>query len=323
MKRLFQYVALIIVSCILVGCGEKSQEDVIEKLAKTIGERNYDVKASMEICDNGQTRKYNIEAWHTKPAFYKVQINELDSGESQIIIKNDEGVFLQSPTAKKTYKFQTDWPEKNSQSYLISTIVEDIRADEKAVMKTTETHYIFEAATRNSSRTGLTSQQVMVDKKTFYPTQVTLLDNELNEKIKITFSSVDLNTKHKPEEYALQEYKQDESLADSPFKVKYPTVTGNSNLIDEMIVAEKGNERAILSYKGEKSFTLIQYPIPDDDKIVTVSVKGDPEWIGSTYAAIDENTLTWEENGVAFLLTSDELDPVEMVKIATSLATEK
>src|SRR5690606_27435036 len=97
------------------------------------------------------------------------------SGETQIIVKNEEGVFLQSPSSKKTYKFQTDWPEKNSQSYLISTIAEDLLADKEATMKATDTHYIFEAATRNSDRTGLNTQQITIDKKTFYPTQVSLL----------------------------------------------------------------------------------------------------------------------------------------------------
>ena len=322
MKRALQLLSLLVLSVVLVACGEKSQEDIVSEVNKTWADSNYELTATMEVKDGDTPRSYDVLVWHTKPEFYRVEIKEKDSEASQYIIKNEEGVFLVTPSSQKTYKFQSDWPKKNSQSYLIGALAEDLVADKAAAMEQTEKNYIFEAATRNHDKTGLPSQQITVDKKTLLPSKVSLLDESMSEQIVISFHKINLKAKHKPEEYVVTMSEQ-QSTESTPFKVHYPTLTfDNTQLIDEVVIKEKGNERAVLSYEGDKSFTLIQYPVKPSNKLLSVSVQGDPEWLGTTYGAIHDNTLTWDQNGVSFLLTSNELSSFEMVKLAASLSSE-
>lgn len=321
-KRVLLFLTLLVLSVVLVACGEKSQEDIVSEVNKTWADSNYELTATMEVKDGETPRSYDVSVWHTKPEFYRVEIKEKDSETSQYIIKNEDGVFLVTPSNQKTYKFQSDWPKKNSQSYLIGALAEDLAADKAAAMEQTEKHYIFEAATRNHDKTGLPAQQITVDKKTLLPSKVSLLDESMSEQIVISFHNINLKAKHKPEEYVVTMPDQQSTEA-VPFKVHYPTLTfSNTQLIDEVVVNDEGKERAVLSYEGDKSFTLIQQPIKPTENLLSVSVQGDPEWLGTTYGAIDGNTLTWDQNGVTFLLASDELSSFEMVKLAASLSSE-
>ena len=67
-------------------------------------------------------------------------------------------------------------------------------------MDAEEKQYIFEVATRNAQRTGLPVQKIVVDKKTLLPSKVSILKEDLTEQIVISFNSIDLKAKHKPED---------------------------------------------------------------------------------------------------------------------------
>ena len=48
--------------------------------------------------------------------FYRVNVTQAGSKDSQMIVRNEEGVFVITPSLGKTYKFQSDWPAQNSQA---------------------------------------------------------------------------------------------------------------------------------------------------------------------------------------------------------------
>ena len=155
MKRFIKFFGAIVIVMLLAACGDKSQQSVVKDLEKTWKNASYELSATMEIKTGSEPRLYNVNVWHTKPDFYRVEIKENNKEDAQIIVKNKDGVFLMSTSSNKTYEFQSDWPKKNSQSYLIGTLAEDIAADGKAAMDAEEKQYIFEVATRNAQRTGL------------------------------------------------------------------------------------------------------------------------------------------------------------------------
>ena len=63
-----------------------------------------------------------------------VSMSRKQEEDSQMIVRNKEGVFVVTPSLGKTYKFQSDWPAQNSQAYLIGALSEDIKADKNATM---------------------------------------------------------------------------------------------------------------------------------------------------------------------------------------------
>lgn len=311
------------------------------KWAETNG---YELNASMEIKSGGEPRNYDVTVWHTKPDFYRVEVVESGKDVSQMIVRNADGVFVVTPTLNKMYKFQSDWPKKNSQAYLIGALAEDLAEDKNLVMKEEEKAYIFEAATRNSYKNSMPHQVITVDKKTLLPTSVAIMNDVKEEQIRITFKKIKLGVQHAAKEYAVEQFTDKDSTkgeqatpADKEgqegkdekeavgaeveyqeFQTHYPVLNW-AQLANEKVVQENGMERVILTFDGEKAFTVMQQPVTKENSMLPVSSPGDPVDLGYTIGAITDTSISWEKDGVEFFVASSKLTREEMIEVATSM----
>lgn len=312
----------------LAACGKATQEEVIEDVNKKWNEaKGYELNATMEVRTGMEPRMYDVNVWHTKPDYYRVTVNAQGDDEKQMIVRNEEGVFVVTPTLRKTHKFQSDWPKQNSQAYLIGALAEDLLADNTAVMSEDDDSYTFELATRNVERTALPVQQIAINKKTMLPTKVSVLDESLNEQIIITFKDIKLGVQHKAEEYAVEKFSDSEEkqatnadIENTEFRVHYPMINwAHTKLIDEYEVQEDGTTRVILTFDGEKPFTFMQQPITYDDVTLPVFSPGDPADLGFTIGAMTENSIQWNQDGMSFFVASTNLTREELIEVAASV----
>ena len=150
----------------LAGCGEKSQEDVMNALEKKMEEmKSYKTNATMVLQTGNEPQEYNIEVAHKKPSYYRVSLNSDKKEQSQMILRNDEGVFVLTPALNKSFKFQSDWPENSSQAYLYESLVNDIITDDEASFSATEDHYVFQTKTNYQNNKTLPKQEIILSKK--------------------------------------------------------------------------------------------------------------------------------------------------------------
>lgn len=313
---------------VLAACGGNSQEDVLKDLNDKWNDvKGYELDASMEIKTGTEPRVYDVNVWHTEPDFYRVKVTQQGEDVTQMIIRNKEGVFVVTPSLRKTYKFQSEWPKQNSQAYLIGALAEDLLADEKVKMEEDDKNYIFTAATRNNHKSIMPTQKIVVDKKTMLPTSVSVLNEAQEEQMVITFKNIDLGMQHKESEYAVEKFSEDEEetasasaeVENTEFQTYYPTLDW-ATLADEQKVAEEGVERVILTFDGKKSFTLVQQPIVyEETSTLPVYAPGDPADLGFTIGAITDNSISWERDGMSFFIASNNLTKDEMIAVASSL----
>ncbi|GLC89401.1 LolA family protein [Lysinibacillus piscis] len=341
-KNIVKWFILVCAILLLSACGTASQEKVLKKVnGKWADAKGYELQATMEIKAGGEPRKYDVTVWHTKPEFYRVEVMESGKDVSQRIVRNTEGVFVVTPTLNKMYKFQSDWPKKNSQAYLIGALAEDLTEDKNLVMKEEDANYIFEAATRNSYKNSMPHQVVTVDKKTLLPKSVVIMNDVKEEQIRITFKDIKLGVQHAAKEYAVEnstetDGKQNEQATPTKeesqddkealgseveykeFQTHYPVVNW-AKMVDEQVVREDGLERVILTFNGEKPFTVMQQAATKEMMMLPVSTSGDPVDLGFTIGAITDTSISWEKDGVAFFIASSKLSREEMVEVATSM----
>lgn len=233
---------------VLAACGGNSQEDVLKDLNDKWNDvKGYELDASMEIKTGTEPRVYDVNVWHTEPDFYRVKVTQQGEDVTQMIIRNKEGVFVVTPSLRKTYKFQSEWPKQNSQAYLIGALAEDLLADEKVKMEEDDKNYIFTAATRNNHKSIMPTQKIVVDKKTMLPTSVSVLNEAQEEQMVITFKNIDLGMQHKESEYAVEKFSEDEEetasasaeVENTEFQTYYPTLDW-ATLADEQRLLKKG-----------------------------------------------------------------------------------
>ena len=96
MKKILKLIFLIsIFSLALVGCGVKSADNVIDKIAKKQkNSTSYYVKGTMEIVNNEDTYKYNVEVSYKQKDYYKVELVNTLNNHEQVILRNDDGVYV-------------------------------------------------------------------------------------------------------------------------------------------------------------------------------------------------------------------------------------
>ncbi len=331
-SRLTAGILLLMMMFVLAACGADSKEDVLKKLSnKWVDTKGYELDAKMEIKTGSEPRLYEVDVWHTKPDLYRVKVTQSGEEMSQTIVRNKEGVFVTTPSLGKTYKFQSEWPEKNSQAYLIGSLAKDIKEDKAAVMTENKTSYVFETKTRNSHQKMLPTQKIHISKKTLLPTKVSILNDQKEEQILITFDKITLGTSRSASEYKADsptDVNDDNETAKvepkTTFETHYPSIPWESvTMIDEKIMKNENKDRVILTYGGDKEFTIIQSPVSFvDGALLPVTAPGDPADLGFAIGAITDKSITWEQNGVQFYLASDSMSREEMMMVAGSMTTQ-
>ena len=120
----------------VTGCGSDSEEDLIAKFEKNVSNsKSYTLKGNMEILSNEETFTYSIEANYLQDDFYKVTLVNQTNNHEQIILKNNDGVYVVTRALNKSFKFQSEWPSNSSQSYILSSLVKDIKNDENRLLE--------------------------------------------------------------------------------------------------------------------------------------------------------------------------------------------
>lgn len=320
---------LVMVMIVLAACGSPSKEDVMKKLSgKWNDTKGYELQATMEIKTGAEPRLYDVDVWHTKPDLYRVHVTQDGKEESQMIVRNADGVFVVTPSLGKTYKFQSDWPAQNSQPYLIGALSEDIKTDKNATMTEKDNMYIFETETRNNHKKVLPTQQIHIDKKTLLPSHVSVLDESKEEKIRITFKKITLGTERKASDYSVEMNRPETDTEEEPtekddetgFAPHYPTVGWSIQLDEEEVMKTADGTRSFMTFAGEKEFTIIQEPATRPSNEMPVSVEGDPVDLGFAVAAVTDKSIRWESGGISFFVASQTLSQAELIEVAASMS---
>lgn len=332
MKKIFAYrmafiVALLIL--LLAACGEKSQEDVVAKLEENMEElTGYKASAEMTMNTGQAEQKFKIDVWYKDEGLYRVALqNSNDDKGSQIILKNGDGVFVLTPALDKSFKFQTEWPDNSSQPYLYQSLVKDVLKDAEAGFESNETHYIFKTKTNYQSNNNLPFQEVHFDKASYTPSLVKVLDKDSNALVEVKFSTFDMGASFADDDFTMEKNMASSAEATSvqasvmgDLEVFYPLYTAGAEFAEQRDVELDDGKRIIITYEGEKSFTLIEERKNSETTLsAPKEVQGDIVNLGFAVAGHSKNTMEWSYGGVDFTLASDELTREEMVEIAQSV----
>lgn len=159
-------VFLTLLSCFLfTGCFKDGKKDVLKDLSKKINDmKGYHLEGILEIQNNEDNYSYDVNVTYTKDDKFRVSLKNKINNHEQIILKNKDGVYVLTPSLNKSFKFQSEWPYNNSQSYLLQTLLKDIKNDEEMTLNETENGYTFNTKANYSNNKNLVKQNINFDK---------------------------------------------------------------------------------------------------------------------------------------------------------------
>lgn len=312
----------------LSACGTKSKDDVVKELAGKAEEiKGYKASAKMTLEMGTEPQVYEIEVWHKDPSYYRVNLKNAQKDQSQMILRNDDGVFVLTPALNKSFRFQSDWPKNSSQAYLYESLVKDIIEDKEAKFTATKNHYVFETKTRYQNNQMLPTQEITLKKSDLSPVSVKVMDTDNNALVKVEFTDVKFNASFDKKDFDMQKNMTGAQLyvpvsaevGNEEFSVKYPSEFPGASLVDEKEIATENGKRVVLTYDGEKSFTIVQEKAVVMPVSSFTTVKGEPVDLGFTIGALSNNTIKWTYQGVDYVIASNDLTEKELVEVAQSV----
>ena len=320
MKKIILFLVVVF---LLSGCGKYNDNDLLKELNSKIEDsKNYQITATLDIYRNEEKYSYDVVSTYKKGDYFKVQLVNKENNHEQIILKDEESVYVLTPALNKSFKFQSEWPYNNSQAYLLQTVLKDIEKDEERVFEENENGYIFMTKVNYSSNNNLTKQKVFLDKDLNF--KEVIITNENDEvQMKMTFNSIDYKATYDDTYFTLKgnmsnvETKNTSKTLDS---VVYPMyIPENTKLSSQEKVSTENGERIILTFTGDSSFMIIQETATAAEELLTIPMYGEPYIVTGTVGALSDGSVTWSSNGVEFYVVSDTLSNEQLLEVANSI----
>lgn len=331
MKKALVFTAsLLIVVLFLAGCGAKSEEEVIEQLGKKTEQlKSYKLTAKMTFESGEKPQTYDVEVWHKKPSYYRIKIENENDEQNQIILRNDDGVFVLTPALNKSFRFQSDWPENYSQIYLYESLVNDVLNDKERTFVLKDDAYVFRTKT-NYQNKNLSKQEITFTKKKLEPKKIKVMDQDMNVLVTADFKHVEFNVDFDDDAFDMERNMTSAKLEiptmaegkQKQLQPLYPEYTAGTSIAEEKEVVRNGEKQLVLTYKGDdRSFTLIQKQadVSIEASAPVQFASGEPVDLGFVIGVKTGDTISWTYNGMDFLLASKELDEEELLAVARSV----
>lgn len=233
-------------------------------------------------------------------------------------------VYVLTPSLNKSFKFQSEWPYNNSQSYLLQTVIQDLKNDENLGFEENNDGYIFTSTVNYANNPNLVKQKVYLDKDLNIK-EVIVLNNEDVMQMKMTYNSIDYKATFDDSYFTLKGNMSNvdtNTTSKSLDSIIYPMyVPANTYLSGQEKVMVEDGERVILTFNGDSPFMVIQETIKPTEELLTIPMYGEPYIVTGTVGALSDSSVTWVNNGVEFYVVSDVLNTNDLLQVANSIGT--
>lgn len=358
MRRTIWVLAIIMsVALVMTGCGKKDAASVVKDLNNVADkleskQGTYQASGIMTLFTGEQPQEYKVEVWYKNPSYYRISLANVQKDITQIVLRNDEGVFVLTPSMNKSFRFQSDWPDNQGQVYLYQTLVRGIVSDNNRQFVEDGDNYVFEVAANYQSN-ALVRQKIWLDKKTYEPKQVQVSDSEAKVVVDVKFDNFKFDTDFTKDSFDMQ--KNMTTGAASESTVAQVDENGNPVVVPEgqeqegqPVAAELGDfgiiepgyvpagvelkdshkmegnkdHAVLIRYDGVYQYTIMEARPLDRAVALAPGTLIDLGFTAGLLSGDEQQTLTWMSEGIEYRITSANLPVNEMMQIAASMEAQ-
>ena len=304
---------------------EKSAQETLENL------KSYYMEASMEFYKGEDSRKYVVKVSFEKDEScdkYRVSMYDKASDQEQIIVKNNEGVFVLTPALNQAYKFKGDWPLNGHKPYLYQSMIETMQGT-CDISKLDEGYLIV--STPEFKNMPSWARQEMKMTKEYKPEWVHIYDNNNDVALKVSFNKVEFNPTFSADYFDVNSNMKEarENLTQSSSSTIYdlPLYPVNAevdaSLKEVSNITIDNNVQVMLTYSGNQSFTVLESTTKCHDEFVIEDVNGEIVDVYGVFGYYTTNSnivkLYFAYNDVSYQIWSDCVDVSVLVEVAAGM----
>ncbi|MCL6443859.1 MAG: outer membrane lipoprotein carrier protein LolA, partial [Alicyclobacillus sp.] len=309
---------------VAAGCGLNGKSDMVSKLQteqQQLTTNNYTSTATMTVQMDNAAQTYHIQTWYESPDVYKIALGDANKNINQIIVHNQNGMFIVSPALQKVFRFNGNWAQNQGHIYLYDQILSQIIQSKDAKMTKQNGLYVFDVP-MSSTNDVVTKEHVEIDARTMYPKRVILYDNQNKAVVTIDFKDFKTNVKFD----AANDFDPHKLVSEKTTKPTMTRLVDFGYIEPDVTFGDKlsiwypsSEDDTLLRYAGDKSFTLDEWrPTSGVDGLLNAQLV-DLFGVPAMYTGTNNvHQLIWVNNGVEFALTSSKLSLDEMRDVAIS-----
>ena len=317
---------LLIMILLLTGCKKNNEERLINKFSDNINNsKSYKLNGSLEISNDEDKFTYNVEVGYKKKDNYKVKLTNTINNHEQVILRNQEAVYVITPSLNKSFKFQSEWPNNSSQAYLLGSLLDDLNNTNDKKYEETNDYLILQTDVNYPNNGDLIYQKLYFDKD-YNLNKVEVYNSDNQIRIKVIFNEIDYKANldddyFKVESNVMEDCCKKEEETGAVNDIIYPLYIPSETYLTtkETIATDNGN-RAILTFAGAKDFVLIEEPTVANNEFSTIPIYGDPVMMNGTVGALSGNSLYWSLNNIDYYLAGNDLSKEEILSVANSIS---
>lgn len=317
-KYLFIFFCLL-----LIGCGKQNDKDTLKNIKKKNDNlESYTINGELNMYNGENKYTYNVDVKYKKNDMYRVSLINTVNNHEQIILRNEEGVYVLTPSLNKSFKFQSDWPYNNSQVYILGRLLSDIDSDEDKKYELKDKLHMFTTEVEYSTNTELVKQNIYFDDN-YILKKVEVFNDKDEIAMEFNVNNFEDNCDIDDEIFILDKNLSEDTkdVSKTIEDVVYPMYLPNNTYLTSQSRMDKDDgERVILTFGGEKPFTLIEETVTVSKELDMNLTYGEPGIIIDTVGSIDDYNINWLSDGVEYSVVSDVLDKDELISVAKSIS---
>lgn len=281
---------------------------------------SYTLESSMELLENDELKSYQVNVTYLKNEndYFKVELYDKSLNQSQVIVKNDDGVYVLTPTLNQAFKFQSEWPLNSPKPYIYQSLLDFLENNEYEKKKD---GYLVSGEISYENDDRVASQEVKFDKD-LNPVFINVYDKNKTEIMKLEVTTFSMNERIDTETFNEEEImktSQSQYSNVSSSLPLYPVALLGSTLQKEEVSKINDSTNHILQFSGEKSFTLVETVMNKSNSMNVEEIDGEVIDLVDGFAYMKGNQMTYISSGVVCSLYSNELSQQEMLSVLSSM----
>lgn len=281
----------------------------------------YVMTCNMEILENDELKSYLVNVSYLQKDdkdFYKVDLYDKSLNQSQVILKNEEGVFVLTPTLNQIFKFQSEWPDNSPKPYIYKSLLTMLDTGE---VEKTGDGYVVRGDIKYPNDNRVTSQEIAFTKD-LAPQRVIVYDKDETEIIKVEVTefncSPSLETANFDQQKVLEESASKYTNVANSLPL-YPVALMGSSLESETVSTIDDTENHILKFTGDNDFTIIESVVSTTETVNEEIMSGEVIELVDGIAFYKDNQLTMIQSGIVCKVYSKDLSKDDMVNVVSSM----
>lgn len=320
-KMLIAGIALVVLIAGFIMFRPKSFSKECEKTMSNL--TSYTMQGEMELNKGEDVKSYLLEVNYKKGEaddYYKVSLFDKNLNQEQVLLRNNEGVFVVTPSLNQIFKFEGEWPLNSPKPYLVQTMYDVMKNEEAEISESKEGANVISPVTYPNNK-NYKRQEMSFDADA-KPQLIEIFDEDNTVQLRLIFDKVEYNNTLSDDVFKTPG-NLESSVAAMPINNEdlplYPVSVFDSKLVSKNVMEVNGEERHILEFVGDKNFTIVETIKSASNETQTVFMPQEMIDAIDVIGFYDGASMSSYHQNVELTVFSQDLSPEEMISVISSM----